>query len=171
MNNINFTNKINLPIIGEVDLNGYFINSISMENNYIGCVDIIGCMDIIGRDIVVNHILTIKNDYFEFKILYIKNRIDKEILYLFDIFKQLTKYEIDFRHYDELQKVIEDRYCGGYVYKYDEEWIDYNYKKWKIYEEIKDILRHLQDEFYIESDIEFNKEYSSKKNFTIGLQK
>ena len=163
MNNINFNSKINLPIVGEINLNDYFISSISMENNYIGCVDII------GRDIVVNHILTIKNDYFEFKILYIKNRTDKEILYLFDIFKQLTKYEIDFWHYRELQEVIEDRYCK-YVYKYDEEWINYNYKKWKIYEEIENILKHLQDEFYIESDIEFNTEFSNKK-FTIGLQK
>ena len=167
MNNINFNSKINLPIIGEVDLNDYFISSISTKGDTERIY--IGWNDNIGRDVITNRRLTIENDYFEFEILYIENRSDKEILYLFDIFKQLTKYEIDFWHYRELQEVIEDRYCK-YVYKYDEEWIDYNYKKWKIYEEIKDILRHLQDEFYIENNIEFNKEYSSMK-FTIGLQK
>ena len=151
----------------KIDLNDYFISSISMEHDTERIY--MGWMDTIGRDIVVNHRLTIKNDYFEFEILYLDNRDKKEILYLFDIFKQLTKYEIDFRHYRELQKAIENRYCK-YVYKYDEEWIDYDIKKWKICEEIESILRHLQDEFYIESDIEFNTEYSSKK-FTIGLQK
>ena len=43
-------------------------------------------------------------------------------------------------------------------------------RKWKICEEIENTLKHLQDEFYTENDIEFNTEYSSKK-FTIGLQK
>ena len=167
MNNINFNSKINLPIIGEVDLNDYFISSISTKGDTERIY--IGWNDNIGRDVITNRRLTIENDYFEFEILYIENRSDKEILYLFDIFKQLTKYEIDFWHYRELQEVIEDRYCK-YVYKYDEEWIDYNYKKWKIHEEIEDILRHLQDEFYIENNIEFNKEYSSMK-ITIGLQK
>ena len=168
MSNIfdNTYRKINLNDI-EIDLNDYFISSISMEHDTERIY--MGRDDSIGRDIIVNHRLTIKNDYFEFEILYLDNRDKKEILYLFDIFKQLTKYEIDFWHYRELQEVIEDRYCK-YVYKYDEEWIDYNYKKWKIYEEIKNTLKYLQDEFYIESDIEFNKEYSSKK-FTIGLQK
>ena len=168
MNNINFNSKINLPIVGEICLNDYFISSISTKGDTERIY--IGWGDTIGRDVITNHILTIKNDYFEFEILHLNNRDKKEILYLFDIFKQLTKYEIDFWHYRELQEVIEDIYCGC-VYKYDEEWIDYNYKKWKIYEEIKDILRHLQDEFYVESDIEFTKEYSSKKKFTIGLQK
>lgn len=167
MSNINFNSKINLPIVGEVDLNDYFISSISTKGDTERIY--MGWNDTIGKDIIVNRRLTIENDYFEFEILYIENRSDKEILYLFDIFKQLTKYEIDFWHYRELQKVIEDRYCK-YVYKYDEEWIDYNYKKWKIYEEIENTLKHLQDEFYIENDIEFNTEYSSKK-FTIGLQK
>lgn len=167
MYNINFTNKINLPKVGEVDLNDYFINSISIKNDVEKIY--MGWNDNIGRDIITNYRLTIENDYFEFEILHLNNRDKKEILYLFDIFKQLTKYEIDFWHYRELQEVIEDRYCK-YVYKYDEEWIDYNYKKWKIYEEIEDILRHLQDEFYIENNTEFNKEYSSMK-ITIGLQK
>ena len=167
MSNINFNSKINLPIVGEVDLNDYFISSISTKHDTERIY--MGWMDTIGRDIIVNRRLTIENNYFEFEILYIENRSDKEILYLFDIFKQLSKYEIDFRHYDELQKVIEDRYCK-YVYKYDEEWIDYNYKKWKIYEEIENTLKHLQDEFYTENNTELNTEYSSKK-VTIGLQK
>ena len=167
MSNINFNNKINLPIVGEVDLNDYFISSISTkcdtERIYMGWDDNI------GRDVRMNYRLIIGNDYFEFEILHLNNRDKKEILYLFDIFKQLTKYEIDFRHYDELQKVIEDKYYSD-IYKCNEKWKEYDNKKWKIYEEIENILRHLQDEFYIESDIEFNKEYSSKK-FTIGLQK
>ena len=167
MNNINFNSKINLPIIGEVDLNDYFINHISTKGDTERIY--MGWDDNIGRDVIINHRLTIGNDYFEFEILYLNNRDKKEILYLFDIFKQLTKYEIDFWHYRELQKVIEDRYCK-YVYKCNEKWKEYDIKKWKIYEEIEDMLRHLQDEFYVESDIEFNTENSSKK-FTIGIQK
>lgn len=165
MSKINFNSKINLPIIGEVDLNDYFIK----------CIEVLSDADtyyfdgLVGKTVSYNHRVIIKNDYFEFEILYYENRNDKEILYLFDIFKQLTKYEIDFWHYRELQKAIEDRYYG-YIYKCNEKWKEYDIKKQKIYEEIVDILRHLQDEFYIESDIEFNKEYSSKK-FTIGLQK
>lgn len=154
--------------VGEVELNDYFINSVSIKYNTENLN--IEWNNIIKRAEIANYTLTIENDYFKFEILHLNNRDKKEILYLFDIFKQLTKYEIDFWHYRELQEVIEDGYCK-YVYKYDEEWIDYNDKKWKIYEEIKDILRHLQDEFYVESDIEFTKKYSGKKNFTIGSQK
>lgn len=168
MSNIfdNIYRKINLNDI-EIDLNDYFISSISMEHDTERIY--MGRDDSIGRNIIVNHRLTIENDYFEFEILYLDNRDKKEILYLFDIFKQLTKYEIDFRHYDELQKVIEDKYYSD-IYKCNEKWKEYDNKKWKICEEIESILRHLQDEFHIESDIEFNKEYFSKK-FTIGLQK
>ena len=166
MSKINFNSKINLPI-GEIDLNDYFINSISMEHDTERIY--MGWEDNIGRDIITNYRLTIENDYFEFEILYLNNRDKKEILYLFDIFKQLTKYEIDFWHYRELQKAIEDRYYG-YIYKCNEKWKEYDIKKQKVYEEIRNILKHLQDEFYTESDIEFNKEYSSMK-ITIGLQK
>lgn len=166
MSKINFNSKINLPI-GEIDLNDYYINSISMEHDTERIY--MGWEDNIGRDIITNYRLTIENDYFEFEILYLDNRDKKEILYLFDIFKQLTKYEIDFRHYDELQKVIEDKYYSD-IYKCNEKWKEYDNKKWKICEEIENTLKYLQDEFHIESDIEFNKEYSSKK-FTIGLQK
>ena len=165
MNNINFNSKINLPIVGEICLNDYFISYISTKGDTERIY--MGWDDNIGRDVITNYRLTIGNDYFEFEILHLNNRDKKEILYLFDIFKQLTKYEIDFWHYRELQKAIED---NKYVYKYDEEWIDYNYKKWKIYEEIENILKHLQNEFYIENDIEFTTENSSKK-FTIGIQK
>lgn len=166
MSKINFNSKINLPI-GEIDLNDYFINSISMEHDTERIY--MGWEDNIGRDIITNYRLTIENDYFEFEILYIENRSDKEILYLFDVFKQLTKYEIDFWHYRELQKAIEDRYYG-YIYKCNEKWKEYDIKKQKVYEEIRNILKHLEDEFYIEKNIEFNKEYSSMK-ITIGLQK
>ena len=166
MSKINFNSKINLPI-GEIDLNDYFISSISMEHDTERIY--MGWEDNIGRDIITNYRLTIENDYFEFEILYLNNRDKKEILYLFDIFKQLTKYEIDFWHYRELQKAIEDRYYG-YIYKCNEKWKEYDIKKQKVYEEIRNILKHLQDEFYTESDIEFNKEYSSMK-ITIGLQK
>lgn len=167
MSKINFNSKINLPIIGEVDLNDYFINSISTKGDTERIY--MGWEDNIGRDIITNYRLTIENDYFEFEILYFNNRDKKEILYLFDIFKQLTKYEIDFWHYRELQKAIEDRYYG-YIYKCNEKWKEYDIKKQKVYEEIRNILKHLEDEFYVENDIEFNKEYSSMK-ITIGLQK
>lgn len=166
MSKINFNSKINLPI-GEIDLNDYFISSISIEHDTERIY--MGWEDNIGRDIITNYRLTIENDYFEFEILYFNNRDKKEILYLFDIFKQLTKYEIDFWHYRELQKAIEDRYYG-YIYKCNEKWKEYDIKKQKVYEEIRNILKHLEDEFYIENDIEFNKEYSSMK-ITIGLQK
>ena len=168
MNNINFNSKINLPIIGEVDLNDYFINSISIKNDVEKIY--MGWDDNIGRDVITNYRLIIGNDYFEFEILHLNNRDKKEILYLFDIFKQLTKYEIDFWHYRELQEVIEDRYCK-YVYKYDEEWIDYNYKKWKIHEEIEDILKHLEEEFDIDIDFEFSAIDYTFSKIEIGFQK
>ena len=57
-----------------------------------------------------------------------------------------------------------------YIYKCNEKWKEYDIKKQKVYEEIRNILKHLGEEFDIESDIEFNKEYSSEK-ITIGLQK
>ena len=111
MSKINFNSKINLPIIGEVDLNDYFIKSIEVLSD----ADTYYFDGFVGKTVSYNHTVIIKNDYFEFEILYYENRNDKEILYLFDIFKQLTKYEIDFWHYRELQKAIEDRYYG-YIY-------------------------------------------------------
>ena len=152
--------KYKIYQVGEVELNDYFINSISMEHDTERIY--MGWDDNIGRDVITNYRLIIGNDYFEFEILHLNNRDKKEILYLFDIFKQLTKYEIDFRHYNELQEVIEDSY-GKYMYKYNEEWEEYDIKKREISEEIKNILKHLQNEFYIEIDIEFAKKYSNKK--------
>lgn len=152
--------KYKIYQVGEVELNDYFINSVSIKYNTENLN--VEWNNIIKRDEIANYTLTIENDYFEFEILHLNNRDKKEILYLFDIFKQLTKYEIDFRHYNELQEVIEDSY-GKYMYKYNEEWEEYDIKKREISEEIKNILKHLQNEFYIEIDIEFAKKYSNKK--------
>ena len=166
MSNIfdNTYRKINLNDM-EICLKDYHIKSISVLSD----TDTYYFDGLVGRTVCYNHRVIIKNDYFEFEILYLDNRDKKEILYLFDIFKQLTKYEIDFWHYRELQKAIEDKYYSD-IYKCNEKWKEYDIKKWKIYEEIEDMLRHLQDEFYVESNIEFTTEFSSKK-FTIGLQK
>lgn len=167
MSNINFNSKINLPIVGEVDLNDYFISSISTKHDTERIY--MGWNDTIGKDIIVNHRLTIKNDYFEFEILYLDNRDDKEILYLFDIFKQLSDLEEDYQNYEWQQNLIKKKYLGT-LYTSDSEYIMLSNKKTKIYSDMSIILKHLEDEFYTESDIEFNTEYSSKK-FTIGLQK
>ena len=112
MSNIfdNTYRKINLNDI-EIEIDSFHIKSISVLSD----TDTYYFDGFVGRTVSYNHRVIIKNDYFEFEILYLDNRDKKEILYLFDIFKQLTKYEIDFRHYRELQKVIEDRYCK-YVY-------------------------------------------------------
>ena len=167
MSNINFNSKINLPIVGEVDLNDYFISSISTKGDTERIY--MEWNDTIGKDIIVNHRLTIKNDYFEFEILYLDNRDKKEILYLFDIFKQLSDLEKNYQNYEWQQNLIKKKYLGT-LYTSDSEYIMLSNKKTKIYSDMSIILRHLQDEFYTENDIEFNTEYSSKK-FTIGLQK
>lgn len=168
MSNIfdNIYRKINLNDI-EVDLNDYFISSISTKHDTEKIY--MGWMDTIGRDIIVNHRLTIKNDYFEFEILYLDNRDDKEVLYLFDIFKQLSDLEEDYQNYKRQQDLIKKKYLGT-LYTSDSEYIMLNDKKTKVRSDIGIILKHLEDEFYTESDIEFSTEYSSKK-FTIGLQK
>ena len=106
--------KYKIYQVGEVELNDYFINSVSIKYNTENLN--VEWNNIIKRDEIANYTLTIENDYFKFEILHLKNRDKKEILYLFDTFKQLTKYEIDFRHYNELQEVIEDSY-GKYMYK------------------------------------------------------
>ena len=152
--------KYKICQVGEVELNDYFINSVSIKYNTEN--PNIEWNNIIKRAEIANYTLTIENDYFKFEILHLKNRDKKEILYLFDIFKQLTKYEIDFRHYNELQEVIEDTY-GKYMCKHNKKWEEYDIKKRKISEEIKNILKHLQNEFYIELEIEFAKKYSNKK--------
>ena len=108
MSNIfdNTYRKINLNDI-EIDLNDYFISSISMEHDTERIY--MGRDDSIGRDIIVNHRLTIKNDYFEFEILYCENRDDKEILYLFDIFKQLSDLEEEYQNYEWQQSLIKKK--------------------------------------------------------------
>lgn len=167
MSNINFNSKINLPIVGEVDLNDYFISSISTKGDTERIY--MGWNDTIGKDIIVNHRVIIRNDYFEFEILYLDNRDDKEILYLFDIFKQLSDLEEDYQNYKRQQDLIKKKYLGT-LYTSDSEYIMLNDKKTKVRSDMGIILKHLEEEFNTESDIEFSTEYSSKK-FTIGLQK
>lgn len=168
MSNIfdNIYRKINLNDI-EIDLNDYFISSILMEHDTERIY--MGRDDSIGRDIIVNHRLTIENDYFEFEILYLDNRDKKEILYLFDIFKQLSDLEEDYQNYEWQQNLIKKKYLGT-LYTSDSEYIMLSDKKVKVRSDMGIILKHLEDEFNTESDIEFSTEYSSKK-FTIGLQK
>lgn len=163
MNNINFTNKINLPIVGEIDL--YGIKSISVLSD----TDTYYIDGLVGRTVSYNHRVIIKNDYFEFEILYYENRDDKEILYLFDIFKQLSDLEEDYQNYEWQQSLIKKKYLGT-LYTSDSEYIMLNDKKTKVRSDMGIISKHLEDEFNTESDIEFSTEYSSKK-FTIGLQK
>ena len=157
MSNINFTNKINLPIVGEVDLNDYFISSISMEHDTERIY--MGWMDTIGRDIVVNHRLTIKNDYFEF-----------EILYLFDIFKQLSDLEEDYQNYKRQQDLIKKKYLGT-LYTRDSEYRMLSNKKVKVRSDIGIILKHLEEEFDIDMDFEFNVIDCTFSKIEIGLQK
>ena len=163
MNNINFTNKINLPIVGEIDL--YNIKSISVLSD----TDTYYIHNLIGKTVSYNHRVIIKNDYFEFEILYYENRNDKEILYLFDIFKQLSNLEEDYRNYEWQQSLIKKKYLGT-LYTSDSEYIMLSDKKVKVRSDMGIILKHLEEEFNTDMKFEFSTEYSSK-NFTIGLQK
>ena len=156
--------KINLNPM-EIDLKDYHIKSISVLSD----TDTYYIHNLVGRTVCYNHRVIIKNDYFEFEILYYENRNDKEILYLFDIFKQLSDLEEEYQNYEWQQSLIKKKYLGT-LYTSDSEYIMLNDKKTKVRSDIGIILKHLEDEFYTESDIEFSTEYSSKK-FTIGLQK
>ena len=166
MSNIfdNIYRKINLNDI-EIDLNDYHIKSISVLSDS----DTYYFDGLVGRTVCYNHRVIIKNDYFEFEILYYENRNDKEILYLFDIFKQLSDLEEEYRNYEWQQSLIKKKYLGT-LYTSDSEYIMLSDKKVKVRSDIGIILKHLEEEFETESDIEFSTEYSSKK-FTIGLQK
>ena len=166
MSNIfdNAYRKINLNDI-EIDISRFRIKSISVLSD----TDTYYIHSLVGRTVVYNHRVIIKNDYFEFEILYYDNRNDKEILYLFDIFKQLSDLEEDYQNYEWQQNLIKKKYLGT-LYTSDSEYIMLNDKKTKVRSDIGIILKHLEDEFNTESDIEFSTEYSSKK-FTIGLQK
>lgn len=156
--------KINLNDI-EIDLRDYRIKSISVLSDS----DTYYFDGLIGKTVSYNHRVIIKNDYFEFEILYYENRDDKEVLYLFDIFKQLSDLEEDYQNYEWQQNLIKKKYLGT-LYTSDSEYIMLSDKKVKVRSDIGIILKHLEEEFDIESDIEFSTEYSSKK-FTIGLQK
>lgn len=166
MSNIfdNTYRKINLNPI-EIDLKDYHIKSISVLSD----TDTYYIHNLVGRTVCYNHRVIIKNDYFEFEILYCENRDDKEILYLFDIFKQLSDLEEDYQNYEWQQNLIKKKYLGT-LYTSDSEYIMLSDKKVKVRSDMGIILKHLEDEFNTESDIEFSTEYSSKK-FTIGLQK
>ena len=168
MSNINFTNKINLPIVGEVDLNDYFISSISMEHDTERIY--MGWMDTIGRDIVVNHRVIIKNDYFEFEILYCDNRDKKEILYLFDIFKQLSDLEEDYQNYERQQSLIKKKYLGT-LYTSDSEYIMLSDKKVKVRSDMGIILKHLEEEFNTDMKFEFSVVDYTFRKIEIGFQK
>ena len=169
MSNIfdNTYRKINLNDI-EIDLNDYFISSISMEHDTERIY--MGRDDSIGRDIIVNHRLTIKNDYFEFEILYLDNRDKKEILYLFDIFKQLSDLEEDYQNYEWQQDLIKKKYLGT-LYTSDSEYIMLNDKKVKVRSDIGIILKHLEEEFDIDIDFEFSVIDYTFSKIKIGLQK
>ena len=164
MNNINFTNKINLPIVGEIDL--YRIKSISVLSD----TDTYYIDGLVGRTVSYNHRVIIKNDYFEFEILYYENRNDKEILYLFDIFKQLSDLEEDYRNYEWQQSLIKKKYLGT-LYTSDSEYIMLSDKKVKVRSDIGIILKHLEEEFDIDMDFEFNVIDCTFSKIEIGLQK
>ena len=80
MSNIfdNAYRKINLNDI-EIDISRFRIKSISVLSD----TDTYYIHSLVGRTVVYNHRVIIKNDYFEFEILYLDNRGKKEILYLF----------------------------------------------------------------------------------------
>ena len=164
MNNINFTNKINLPIVGEIDL--YRIESISVLSD----TDTYYIDGLVGRTVSYNHRVIIKNDYFEFEILYYENRNDKEILYLFDIFKQLSDLEEDYRNYEWQQSLIKKKYLGT-LYTSDSEYIMLSDKKVKVRSDIGIILKHLEEEFDIDIDFEFSAIDYTFSKIEIGLQK
>ena len=164
MNNINFTNKINLPIVGEIDL--YRIESISVLSD----TDTYYIDGLVGRTVSYNHRVIIKNDYFEFEILYCENRDDKEILYLFDIFKQLSDLEEEYRNYEWQQSLIKKKYLGT-LYTSDSEYIMLSDKKVKVRSDIGIILKHLEEEFDIDIDFEFSAIDYTFSKIEIGLQK
>ena len=166
MSNINFNSKINLPMIGDIDLNDYYINYISMEHN----TDTYYIHNLVGKTVAYNHRVIIENDYFEFEILYLDNRDKKEILYLFDIFKQLSDLEEDYRNYEWQQSLIKKKYLGT-LYTSDSEYIMLSDKKVKVRSDIGIILKHLEEEFDIDIDFEFSAIDYTFSKIEIGFQK
>ena len=167
MSNIfdNIYRKINLNAM-EIDLKDYHIKSISVLSD----TDTYYIHNLVGRTVSYNHRVIIKNDYFEFEILYYENRNDKEILYLFDIFKQLSDLEEDYRNYEWQQSLIKKKYLGT-LYTSDSEYIMLSDKKVKIRSDIGIILKHLEEEFDIDIDFEFSAIDYTFSKIKIGLQK
>ena len=167
MSNIfdNTYRKINLNDI-EIDISRFRIKSISVLSD----TDTYYIHSLVGRTVVYNHRVIIKNDYFEFEILYCENRDDKEILYLFDIFKQLSDLEEGYQNYEWQQNLIKKKYLGT-LYTSDSEYIMLNDKKTKVRSDMGIILKHLEDEFDIDMDFEFNAIDCTFRKIKIGLQK
>ena len=167
MSNIfdNIYSKINLNDI-EIDLNDYHIKSISVLSD----TDTYYFDSLVGRTVCYNHRVIIKNDYFDFEILYYENRNDKEILYLFDIFKQLSDLEEDYRNYEWQQSLIKKKYLGT-LYTHDSEYIMLSDKKVKVRSDIGIILKHLEEEFDIDIDFEFSVIDYTFSKIEIGFQK
>ena len=157
--------KINLNPI-EIDLVQYNIKSISVLSD----TDTYYIHNLVGRTVSYNHRVIIQNDYFEFEILYCENRDDKEILYLFDIFKQLSDLEEDYQNYKRQQDLIKKKYLGT-LYTSDSEYIMLSDKKVKVRSDIGIILKHLEEEFDIDIDFEFNAIDYTFSKIKIGLQK
>ena len=167
MSNIfdNIYRKINLNAM-EIDLKDYHIKSISVLSD----TDTYYIHNLVGRTVSYNHRVIIKNDYFEFEILYYENRDDKEILYLFDIFKQLSDLEEDYRNYEWQQSLIKKKYLGT-LYTSDSEYIMLSDKKVKVRSDIGIILKHLEEEFDIDIDFEFSAIDYTFSKIEIGFQK
>ena len=167
MSNIfdNTYRKINLNAM-EIEIDSFHIKSISVLSDtatyYIH--------NLVGRTVCYNHRVIIQNDYFEFEILYYENRNDKEILYLFDIFKQLSDLEEDYRNYEWQQSLIKKKYLGT-LYTSDSEYIMLSDKKVKVRSDIGIILKHLEEEFDIDIDFEFSAIDYTFSKIEIGFQK
>ena len=157
--------KINLNPM-EIDLKDYRIKSISVLSD----TDTYYIHNLVGRTVSYNHRVIIQNDYFEFEILYYENRDDKEVLYLFDIFKQLSDLEEDYRNYEWQQSLIKKKYLGT-LYTSDSEYIMLSDKKVKIRSDIGIILKHLEEEFDIDIDFEFSAIDYTFSKIEIGFQK
>ena len=157
--------KINLNPM-EIDLKDYHIKSISVLSD----TDTYYIHNLVGRTVSYNHRVIIQNDYFEFEILYYENRDDKEVLYLFDIFKQLSDLEEEYRNYEWQQSLIKKKYLGT-LYTSDSEYIMLSDKKVKVRSDIGIILKHLEEEFDIDIDFEFSAIDYTFSKIEIGLQK
>ena len=167
MSNIfdNIYRKINLNAM-EIDLKDYHIKSISVLSD----TDTYYIHNLVGRTVCYNHRVIIKNDYFEFEILYYENRDDKEVLYLFDIFKQLSDLEEEYRNYEWQQSLIKKKYLGT-LYTSDSEYIMLSDKKVKVRSDIGIILKHLEEEFNTDMKFEFNVVDCTFRKIEIGLQR